>query len=54
MPGVTVSGTVKLGERGGVTLKFQGLLKVAGRSAATGTLQLAANGLSGTLGGKSV
>jgi pimeloyl-ACP methyl ester carboxylesterase len=54
VPGVTVSGTVKLGERGGVTLKFQGLLKVAGRSAATGSLQLDATGLRGTLGGKSV
>ncbi len=54
VPGVTVSGTVKLAERGGVTLKFQGQLKVAGRSAAAGTLQLLATGLHGTLGGKSV
>jgi pimeloyl-ACP methyl ester carboxylesterase len=54
VPGVTVSGTVRLAERGGVTLKFQGQLKVAGRSAAAGTLQLLATGLHGTLGGKSV
>jgi pimeloyl-ACP methyl ester carboxylesterase len=54
VPGVTVSGTVKLAERGGVTLKFQGQLKVAGRSAAAGTLQLLATGLHGTLGGHPV
>ncbi len=54
VPGVTLSGTVRLGERGGVTLKFQGALKVGGRSASAGTLQLDATGLRGKLGGKSV
>ncbi len=54
VPGVAVSGTVKLAERGGVTLKFQGQLTVAGRSAARGTLQLVASRLHGTLGGRSV
>ena len=54
VPGVTVSGTVKLAERGGVALKFQGQLKVAGRLAATGTLQLLATGLHGRLGGHPV
>ena len=52
--GVTVSGTVKLAERGGVTLKFQGPLTVGGSSASKGTLQLQASGLRGTLGGKAV
>lgn len=52
--GVTVSGTVKLAERSGVTLKFQGLLRVGGASASRGTLQLLASGLHGTLGGRSV
>jgi hypothetical protein len=52
--GVTVSGTVKLGVRGGVTLKFEGLLKVAGRLAAPGTLQLISSRLQGTLGGHAV
>jgi pimeloyl-ACP methyl ester carboxylesterase len=54
VPGIAVSGTVKLAERGGVTLKFQGQLTVAGRSAAPGTLQLVASRLHGTLGGRSV
>jgi pimeloyl-ACP methyl ester carboxylesterase len=53
-PGVTVSGTLKEAERGGVTVKFQGTLKVAGRVAAAGTLQLGASGLHGKLGGKTV
>lgn len=51
--GVTVSGTVKLAERGGVTLKFQGRLTVGGTSASKGTLQLLAAGLHGRLGGRS-
>lgn len=52
--GVTVSGTLKEAERGGVAVKFQGTLKVAGRVAAAGKLQLSASGLHGKLGGKSV
>ena len=52
--GVTISGTVKLSAPGGVTLKFEGLLKVAGRLAAPGTLQLIASRLQGTLGGHAV
>jgi hypothetical protein len=52
--GVTVNGTLKEAERGGVAVKFQGTLKVAGRVAAAGTLQLNAAGLHGKLGGKSV
>ena len=54
VPGVTVSGTVKLADRGGVTLKFQGRLTVAGKLAAPGTLQLIASRLQGTLGGRVV
>lgn len=54
VPGVTVSGTLKLGERRGVTLTFQGQITVVGRSAARGTLQVLASGVHGTLGGKSV
>jgi pimeloyl-ACP methyl ester carboxylesterase len=52
--GVTVSGTLKEAERGGVAVKFQGTLKVAGRVAAAGTLQLSSAGLRGKLGGKAV
>ncbi|MFL5910339.1 MAG: alpha/beta hydrolase [Gaiellaceae bacterium] len=52
--GVTLSGTLKEAERGGVAVKFQGTLKVTGRVAATGTLQLSASGLHGKLGGKPV
>jgi hypothetical protein len=37
-----------------VTLKFQGQLKVAGRLAAPGILQLVASRLHGTLGGQAV
>lgn len=54
VPGVTVSGTLKEAERGGVAVKFQGALKVAGRVAATGTLRLSSSGLQGKLGGKPV
>jgi pimeloyl-ACP methyl ester carboxylesterase len=54
VPGVTVSGSLKLAERSGVTLKFDGLLTVAGASASRGTLQVSAKGLNGTLGGRSV
>jgi pimeloyl-ACP methyl ester carboxylesterase len=54
VPGVTVSGTLELGERSGVTLKFQGRLTVGGRSAARGTLQVQSTGVHGTLGGKAV
>jgi hypothetical protein len=52
--GVTVTGTLKLGERKGVTLAFQGQVAVGGRSAARGMLQVQASGVRGTLGGKSV
>lgn len=52
--GVTVSGTLKLAERGGVTLKFQGRLTVGGASASKGTLEVLASGVHGTLGGRSV
>jgi hypothetical protein len=52
--GITLSGTLKLAERNGVTLKFQGTLTVGGRLAAHGTLQVNASGVHGTLGGKSV
>jgi hypothetical protein len=54
VPGVTVSGTLKEAERGSAALRFQGTLKVAGRVAAAGTLQLGASGLRGTLGGRTV
>jgi pimeloyl-ACP methyl ester carboxylesterase len=54
VPGVTLSGTLKLGERKGVTLTFEGQITVGGRSAARGTLQVLASGVQGTLGGKSV
>jgi len=54
VPGVTVTGTVKLAQRGGVTLKFEGRLAVAGRLASAGTLQLVASRLRGTLGGRKV
>ena len=54
VPGVTVTGTVKLSQRGGVALKFEGELTVAGRRASAGTLQLVASRLHGRLGGRSV
>jgi pimeloyl-ACP methyl ester carboxylesterase len=54
VPGVTVSGTVKIAQRAGVALKFQGQLTVAGRLASAGKLQLVASRLQGTLGGRSV
>jgi hypothetical protein len=54
VPGVTLTGTLKLGERKGVTLTFQGPIAVGGRSAARGTVQVLASGVHGTLGGKSV
>ena len=54
VPGVTLSGTLREAERGGVAIKFQGTLKVAGRVAAPGTVALTASGLRGKLGGKSV
>jgi hypothetical protein len=52
--GITLSGTLKLAERNGVTLKFQGTLTVGGRLAAHGTLRVSASGVHGTLGGKFV
>jgi pimeloyl-ACP methyl ester carboxylesterase len=54
VPGVTVSGVVKLAQRGSVALKFQGQLTVAGRLASAGTLQLVGSRLKGTLGSRSV
>jgi len=54
VPGVTLSGTLREAERGGVAMKFQGTLEVAGRVAARGTLALTASSLRGKLGGKSV
>lgn len=52
--GVTVSGTLKLVAGNAVRLEFEGLLSVAGASAAKGTLAVRANGVHGTLAGRSV
>jgi pimeloyl-ACP methyl ester carboxylesterase len=54
VPGVTVTGTVKIALRTSVALKFQGQLTVGGRLASAGKLQLVASRLQGTLGGRSV
>jgi hypothetical protein len=54
VPGVTLSGTIKLGERRTVALDFQGAVTVAGAAAPKGHLQLIASKLSGTVGGHAV
>jgi len=54
VPGIRVSGTVTRSQGLAATLSFQGQLTVAGAAASKGRLQLAASGLSGTLGGRSV
>jgi len=54
VPGITVSGTIKLGERRTVALDFQGSLTVEGPAASKGLLQLVDSKLAGTLGGHAV
>jgi pimeloyl-ACP methyl ester carboxylesterase len=54
VPGVTVSGTLKIHQHRSVTLRFDGQLSVGGRAAVHGTLQVADSGVHGTLGGKPV
>jgi pimeloyl-ACP methyl ester carboxylesterase len=53
VPGVTVSGTLRLAKTG-PPFAFDGRLTVGGRLAATGALGLVGNGLRGTLGGRPV
>ena len=49
-PGIELSGKLRLGESG-LPLKFEGAVRVAGRSAASGLLGVTANKVAGTLDG---
>ena len=53
VPGITVSGTVKISERQTVALQFEGTFTVGGRVATPGTLQLTASGVHGRIGKRS-
>jgi pimeloyl-ACP methyl ester carboxylesterase len=53
VPGITVSGTVKVSSRQIATLDFQGTFTVGGRAAAPGTLQLTTTGVHGRIGRRS-
>ena len=53
VPGITVSGTVKVAFGEAVSLRFEGTLTVGGKAATPGTLELTASGLRGRIGKRS-